>query len=45
MTEIEDADEYFAYLEALKNDRAFLRRIKRAENAPDLLLGMKETGA
>ena len=34
-----------AYLEALKNDRAFLRRIKSTENTQELLLGVKETGA
>ena len=33
----------FAYLEALKNDRAFLRRIK--DNGAEIYLGTNETGA
>ena len=33
-----------AYLEALKNDRAFLRRIKVTENTADVVFGMNETG-
>jgi UDP-GlcNAc:undecaprenyl-phosphate GlcNAc-1-phosphate transferase len=33
----------FAYLEALKNDRAFLRRIK--DNGAEIHLGTNETGA
>ena len=32
-----------AYLEALKNDRAFLRRIK--DDGADIFLGVNETGA
>ena len=33
----------FAYLESLKNDRAFLRRIK--DNGAEIYLGTNETGA
>ena len=35
----------FAYIEALKNDRAFLRGIKSAGNTVEILLGTNETGA
>ena len=34
-----------AYIEALKNDRAFLHRIKNSGNTVEMLIGTNETGA